>query len=126
MARNATVRWSLVAALAAAYAVVSAATLGGLFLLRSNVLSQETSPAAAESWQRWKAESERISHERGPIARRAVTTDEPPALILLRDYFRNVVLAVEAIIAGVFVFLVIVLWSRLRPVDGGAGRRRLE
>jgi hypothetical protein len=126
VARNATVRWSLVAVLAATYVAFSAAALAGLALLRSNVLSQETSPAAAESWQRWKAETERISHERGPIARRAVTTDEPPALILLRDYFGNVVMAVEAIVAGVFVFLVMVFWSRLRPVDGNRRQRRLE
>jgi len=95
-------------------------------MLRSSVLSQERTPADAESWQRWKAETERLSHERGANARRAVTTDEPPALILLRDYFSNVVLAVEAIIAGAFAFLVIVLWSRLRPVDGGGGRGRLQ
>jgi hypothetical protein len=35
-------------------------------------------------------------------------------------------MAVEAIVAGVFVFLVMVFWSRLRPVDGNRRQRRLE
>jgi hypothetical protein len=94
--------------------LVSVSAVGGLAALRSSVLAQESSPAAVRSWQQWKAESERLNREKGPVARRRVTSDEPPAVILLRDYFVNVMVAVLAIISGVFAFLVIVLWSRLR------------
>jgi len=114
------VRWRLAAALGITYVLVSSAAVGGLAALRARVLAQESSPAAVESWQRWKAESERVSREGGPVSRRPVTSDEPPALILLRDYFANVVGAVMIIISGIFGFLLIVLWSRLRGFGGPA------
>jgi hypothetical protein len=116
--RKIAIRWRLVAALGLAYVLVSAAAVGGLMALRASVLAQESSPAAIESWQRWKAESQRSSREAGPVARRPVTSNEPPGLILLRDYFAKVAGAVLVIISGIFGFLVIVLWSRLR--GGGA------
>lgn len=113
MVHSARFRWPLAAALALGYVVVGAAACGGLLVLRSSVLEQESTAAASKSWKQWKAETERISREQGPLVRRPVKSDEPPALILLRDYFGNIVAAVLTILAGVLVFVVIVLWSRL-------------
>jgi hypothetical protein len=42
---------------------------------------------ARTDWQEWVKAAQKQEAGEGPIRRRAPTTDTPPALILMRDYF---------------------------------------
>jgi hypothetical protein len=88
----------LVSYLAAMCAVVAA-----LVLARGRVLATLDTPEARRQWQNWKEETQRKSA--GPIERRPARSDEPPALILLRDRFPAVVISSVLICSFLFAFL---------------------
>jgi hypothetical protein len=105
------VRWPLVIALAVAYFGTTGAAVFGLFRLRENIIAKESTPAAIHEWQIWQEESNRLARESG---RKPVTANEPPALILLRDHFGPILGTVAVISTGLFAFILLVLWSRIR------------
>ena len=57
---------------------------------RDNAIKSLSTPEEQAHWQKWKAEAAR---EGGPVARRPPKSDEPPTLVLLRDYFMVMVAA---------------------------------
>lgn len=67
------------------------ASLAGLVWLLSMVRNRTVaSLSTAESraaWEKWKVDIEQSQQEGGPVQRRTPQSDEPPALILLRDRF---------------------------------------
>ena len=85
-----------------AYLVTMAALTGGLVWAREAVVESLGNPAALAEWREWKAASQRLSKEPGPVARRAAKSDEPPALILMRDNF--VAILVVSLLIGSFLF----------------------
>ena len=85
------------------YATVMALILIGLQAARQRIIASLSTPEALASWRAWADETQRPAGDDQPVARRPVTSDEPPALILMRDHFA-VVLAVGLII-GTFLFL---------------------
>ena len=58
-----------------------------LLAARQRVLTTESSPAARENWQAWRAEAKRQQDGNGPVTRRVPKSSEPPSLVLLRDHF---------------------------------------
>lgn len=102
--------------LAICYALCCGAAALGLSVLRDKIVASESSPQGIEQWRQWKAEGERLARQG---VRRPVKSDRPPALVLMTDYYRSVVSSVLAIITGFFLFLVLVLWSRLRTPEEG-------
>ncbi len=64
-----------------------ATIVGGLFALRANVLSEMSTPAAEAEWNRWRAEAAKEDGTTGPVQRTVPKSNEPPLLILMRDYF---------------------------------------
>jgi hypothetical protein len=93
--------------------VYIALLVGGLFGLYqlSNWASHtyDTSQAQ-ESWSKWQDETERQSKGGGPVERRKAKSDEPPALVLARDYF--VTLTVIFVLLGTILFATIALMFR--------------
>jgi hypothetical protein len=93
--------------------VYIALLVGGLFglsQLRNWALhTYDTSPAQ-ESWSKWQDETERQSKGEGPVERRKAKSDEPPALVLARDYF--VTLTVIFVLLGTILFATIALMFR--------------
>jgi hypothetical protein len=76
----------------AAYAIYVVAIVGGMFYARSWVLAEYDTPEAKAEWAEWqkkaRSESKKWNKEHsGPVDRRAPTSEEPPALIMMRDYF---------------------------------------
>jgi hypothetical protein len=75
-------RWWLVA-----YALLAAAFIGGMFHVRQSVFATYSSPESIADWRQWKSDVERGQTNPGPVQRRVPKSDEPPALVLMRDYF---------------------------------------
>jgi hypothetical protein len=97
-----------------AYVLTMTALISALFAVRSSTLATLDTPEAREHWREWKAEIERQKKSGGPVERRPVRSDEPPALILLRDRF-PVILAMSVLIGSfLFAFLAFVTWGATR------------
>lgn len=54
---------------------------------RQKVLSDFSTPAAVAEWQAWRNDVAQEQANPGPVARRVPKSVEPPALVLMRDYF---------------------------------------
>lgn len=75
-------RWWL-----AAYVLLAAAVIGGMLWVRQSVFATYSSPESIADWRAWKSEVEHQQTNPGPVQRRIPKSDEPPALVLMRDYF---------------------------------------
>lgn len=82
--------------------VVMAAIIASLWLVRRRMVAQLSRPESIAQWRQWRAETERQSQSPGPVQRRTAKSDEPPALVLLRDHFWAIV--VTSVLMGTFLF----------------------
>jgi hypothetical protein len=98
----------------AGYVLTMAAVVAGMYLARQAVVAKFGSREALAEWRQWKTETERMSHEAGPVQRRAVTSDEPPALVLMRDSFGAILAGSVAIGSFLFVFLAFTIRGSIR------------
>lgn len=97
-----------------AYLATMGALAAALVYVRRQVIAQLSRPQALADWQAWKAETERQAERPGLPARRAVRSNQPPALILLRDHFAPI-MAMSLIVATfLFGFLALILRGVLR------------
>ena len=106
-----------------AYLATMTGLVTGAVLVRNRTVADLNRPESLAEWRKWKADTQRQNADpkSSPVARKPVKSDEPPALILLRDYF--VAILGVALLAGSFAFgfmMVIVrgVWS--------AGRATIE
>jgi len=114
----------------AAYLATMCAILWGLRQARETVIAKTGNPQAVAAWHDWAQETRRAPEPGQPVERRPVKSDEPPLLILMRDYFipiQAVSLAVGSFLFAFLGFLVsgIVRERRLavpRPGGGPADR----
>ncbi|HVX14246.1 MAG TPA: hypothetical protein VHC22_23875 [Pirellulales bacterium] len=97
-----------------AYAALMAGLVAGLVIVRRRVLAALDTPAARAEWQAWKEQTAREQHQAVPVRRRPVTSDEPPALILLRDRFPVIVVTSLVIGSFLFAFLAFVMQGAFR------------
>lgn len=82
---------------------------------RTRVIASLDRPEVRAQWQLWKQEAERQSKlGAGPVQRRPPRTDEPPALILLRDHFPAVLGSAIVLSSCLYAFLAIALRGALR------------
>lgn len=103
--------WWLLAYLAAMTLVVA-----GLIVVRQRTLARLGTPQARRQWQQWKQQTAQ-QQTAGPVRRRPVTSDEPPALVLLRDRFVAIVVTTVMICSFLFAFLAF-------AARGAAGSRK--
>lgn len=102
MPTRATVLWLL------AYLAVMAALVAGLVAARRRVLTTLDTPEARREWLAWKEKTAAEQQGAGPVRRQTVRSNEPPALILLRDRFPVIVVTTVMIGSFLFGFLVFV------------------
>lgn len=81
-ARKKTVVLALVA-----YAILQAAVFLVVAKTRQWVFDQYSGPAAQRDWAQWRDEAIRQSEGDGPVERRVPKSEQPPALVLARDYY---------------------------------------
>ena len=76
-----------------------------LFALRESFLTKLSTPSAKADWEDWRE----ATAQPGPVARRVPKSDEPPTLVLLRDYFGiclTVAILFCSLLYGVFMLLI--------------------
>jgi hypothetical protein len=76
-------RWWLVG-----YVALVVTVVGTMCWLRQSAVIELSSQKSISDWQEWKEANvhEQQSH-RGPVERRVPKSDEPPELVLMRDFF---------------------------------------
>jgi hypothetical protein len=75
-------RWLWLAAYLAMIALVTV----GMFAGRRMALEQLSTPEAKAEWEAWRTSEPNVK-DVGGVKRRPPTSNEPPALVLLRDHF---------------------------------------
>ncbi len=98
-----------IAAWLAGYAVVLAAIVVTMFVLRGRILHDFDTPEARAQWQAWR-EAEPNQPNHGPVKRKPPATAEPPALLLMRDHFA--VILSGAIVFGSLLFAALALAAK--------------
>jgi len=82
----------------AAYIAFAAAIAGGMFYARSAVMAEYDTPEAKAEWEKWREKAQLDSKKwrkehglpddpKATIDRRPPPSEEPPALVMMRDYF---------------------------------------
>jgi hypothetical protein len=69
------------------YAVLMAAVVWSLFTARSWALVNMSTPESVAAWEAWRADVRASQDRPTPVKRRVPKSAEPPALMLMRDYF---------------------------------------
>ena len=62
-----------------------------------------SSPESISAWQAWRGDVFDEQSQPGPVERRVPNSDEPPALVLMRDYF-------PVLMIGALVFISMPYW----------------
>lgn len=94
----------------AAYLIAMAALVSALVVARNRVVERLSQPEAQQQWQAWRDEAQRRKDSQGPAGGRAVVSEEPPALVLLRDRFPAIV--ATSLLIGSFMFAFLMFLAR--------------
>jgi hypothetical protein len=86
----------------AAWLVTMLVMVWGLIEARRRTIANLGQPEEIAKWQAWKAETEKLRSQPGPVQRKPIVSGEPPGLILMRDRFPVILLV--AILMGSFFF----------------------
>ena len=68
------------------YVLLATASVIGMNRARRNVM-ENASAATQADWETWRAAAREQADGSGPVSRRVPKSDQPPALVLLRDYY---------------------------------------
>ena len=105
----------------AIYLVVMFLMVWGLRFARQRVIDSLGSPEALAQWRAFAEETRKEPAPGQAVQRRPVKSDEPPALVLMRDHFMAI--AVTSLLIGSFVyaflaFLVLGSWrAKAEPAE---------
>ena len=69
------------------YGLMVAVVVWSLISARNWALAELATPRSIEQWQAWREDVREQQTEPGPVRRRVPKSAEPPALVLMRDYF---------------------------------------
>lgn len=59
-----------------------------MFRERASVLSEYSTQPELTAWQNWREDEKQRQTTPGPVIRKVPKSEEPPALVLMRDYFK--------------------------------------
>jgi hypothetical protein len=85
-----------------------AAVVAAMFYVRQVVL-QSAGAEAQQNWEEWRESVKEGQGKEGPVQRRVPKSNEPPAIVLLRDHFQVclvIALALSSVLFGTFVLFV--------------------
>ena len=69
------------------YVVLAGAVVGGMIWVRHTVLTDYSTPESIADWRAWQEDVRQQQTNPGTVQRRVPKSDEPPALVLMRDFF---------------------------------------
>jgi hypothetical protein len=99
------------------WAVTLALVVGGMFVVRDRTLATMSTPEAQAEWDAWR-ESEVNQRDDLSVKRRPPKSAEPPALVLMRDYF--------PVLLGAAVVFGSLLYAALAFAVSGAFRTNVD
>ncbi|HEX3601685.1 MAG TPA: hypothetical protein VHU84_16145 [Lacipirellulaceae bacterium] len=70
------------------YVALATIVVGSMLWERHAVLQDFGTPEAIANWRAWRGDVAEHQAEPGPVQRQVPKSDEPPALVLMRDYFK--------------------------------------
>ncbi|HEY4233297.1 MAG TPA: hypothetical protein VGM76_07710 [Lacipirellulaceae bacterium] len=73
---------------AACYAILVVGVVWSLFAARRWALADLATPQSTAEWEAWRADVRAEQDQPSPVHRAVPKSAEPPALVLMRDYFR--------------------------------------
>jgi hypothetical protein len=92
-----------------AYLIIIAVVISGVFYGRRQALAVYGSKEAQAEWDTWRADAKKMADEPSPVKRRAPKSAQPPALVLMRDYFAvclGLAVVLSTVLFGTFMMLV--------------------
>lgn len=101
-----------------AYFAVIALVIGGVNYMRSVATTIYGTAQAQTEWDEWREDVKELEKQPYPVKRRVPKSVEPPALVLMRDYF-GVCLAVAVVLTSVLfgTFMVLARGAMSNPVQ---------
>jgi hypothetical protein len=94
------------------YVVLVAAVVVTMIWLRRSAVPQLSSQKSISDWQEWKqANAQEQKARSGPVERRVPKSDEPPELVLMRDFF-------AVLMVGALLFSSLLYWIMAWFVTG--------
>jgi hypothetical protein len=69
------------------YLATTAIVVVSMFATRVRTIEQLSTPRSIAEWQAWRDDVRLQQTRPGPVTRRVPQSSEPPALVLMRDYF---------------------------------------
>jgi hypothetical protein len=87
----------------AGYAALIAAVVGSMLWARQSVLAGLATPESISDWQTWRSDVKQKQTDTGQAERRVPKSDQPPALVLMRDYF-------GVLMTGAILFMSLLYW----------------
>src|SRR5262245_36654228 len=98
------------------YVVLLSAILWSLYYVRWWALAEMAKPDSVGQWQTWREDERQQAEHPGPVQRRVPKSVEPPALVLMRDYF-------GISLAGAVLFSSLLYWIIAWLVTGAFSSR---
>jgi hypothetical protein len=89
----------------AVYLALVAIVIVGMFLLRQSVLANLETPQAQSDWNKWRMEASAQDGTHGPVQRSAPRSAQPPALVLMRDYFAAILVGLLLPVSALYGFI---------------------
>jgi hypothetical protein len=93
----------------AAYAAWIALIIGGILYGRGQALAIYGSGVAQAQWDEWRENAKSMTSDQSPVQRRVPKSAEPPALVLMRDYFAVCLIGavlLSTVLFGTFMFFI--------------------
>jgi hypothetical protein len=87
----------------ACYTLLITLVIWSLLSARQWALAELATPRSIGNWQVWREDVREQQSQAGPVRRRVPKSAEPPALVLLRDYF-------GVSLVGAIVFSTVLFW----------------
>ena len=102
----------------AGYLLLVIAVVGLLTAARSWTLRNLNRAEARSDWQMWRQAAQEQSGREGPVMRRVPRTAEPPALVLMRDYYGTCVAVALVLLSALYVTLMVMVRGVMRNASG--------
>lgn len=97
------------------YVLTMAAIVWKMFDARATILATLDNPLARSNWEEWREAVRNQSTGAGPVHRRIPKSSEPPALVLMRDYFGVCLTAVVLFVSALYFVTAFLLHGALAP-----------